>query len=205
MGLITIHNHIPPSLPSVKESLNPSLITITGYFEIRRDFRNIVWSALEHTQCLWISTWHGNWPFYKLCCSSKLCFWGSNATECGVVEEYYKSIRTSDRVFWSCPIHLSPWLRCLGCGSLQQVCQPLPVRRKIHRVRRKWVANTPAWLRKTARLTSSPPNIALLAFTLWQHLFNYCWILELIFVSPASPGGPTRPRERDMRKFSGLQ
>lgn len=135
----------------------------------------------------------------------RLCFWGSNATECGVVEEYYKSIRTSDRVFWSCPIHLSPWLRCLGCGSLQQVCQPLPVRRKIHRVRRKWVANTPAWLRKTARLTSSPPNIALLAFTLWQHLFNYCWILELIFVSPASPGGPTRPRERDMRKFSGLQ
>ena len=95
----------------------------------------------------------------------------------------------SDWVFWSCPIHLSPRQRCLGCGSLQQVCQLLPVLRKIHRGRRKWVANTPAWLRKTARLTSSPPNIALLAFTLWQHLFNYCWILELIFVSPASPGG----------------
>lgn len=70
-----------------------------------------------------------------------------------------------------------------------QVCQPLPVLRKIHRRRRKRVVNTPAWQRKTKRLTSGLQNIVLLGAWLWQHAFNYCWILQLIFVSGVSPGG----------------
>lgn len=109
----------------------------------------------------------------------------------------------------SCCSPFPPDSHVWGVTSMSATSCPKERRKKKSLQRRKRVENTAAHVGgKTKRLTSCPPNIALLGFSLWQqqqqHVFNHCEYWSWYLFKGFSPrGADVTHRERDMRKFSG--